>query len=281
MRPLNDRQSTPASVAAAPSMGELEFRRFQKLIFEAAGIHLSPVKRTMVAGRLAKRLKVLGLADFVSYVRYVDQNQAEYNRVVDLLTTNETYFFREQKHFDYLRQVVLPERATASSVNVWSAACSSGEEPFSVAMLLADVRGMRNWKILASDISTQVLAKAKTGQFPLSRTEGIPQQYLKRFCLRGIAEESGTLLVDRALRNRVEFRQVNLMESLLSLPMFDLILLRNVLIYFQVETKNEVVKRVSGRLKPGGYLFIGHSESLNGLDCGLQQVAPAIFRKLP
>ncbi len=281
MRQSDDRQSTPAPGAPAPAMGELEFRRFQKLIFEAAGIHLSSAKRTMVAGRLVKRLRVLGLSDFVSYVRHVDNNPSEYNRVVDLLTTNETYFFREQKHFDYLRQVVLPGVAAAPALNVWSAACSSGEEPFSVAMLLADVRGMKNWKILASDISTQVLAKAKTGQFPLSRTEGIPEGYLKRFCLRGIEEESGTLLIDRSLRSKVEFRQVNLMESLLGLPMFELILLRNVLIYFQTATKNEVVKRVCGRLKPGGYLFIGHSESLHGLDCELQQVAPAIFRKLP
>lgn len=263
----------------APVMGELEFRRFQKIIFEAAGIHLSPAKRTMVTGRLIKRLRVLGLPDFVSYVRHVDNNPAEYRRVVDLLTTNETYFFREQKHFDYLREVILPECPQASTFDVWSAACSSGEEPFSVAMLLADVRGVRRWKILASDISTQVLARAKAGQFSLTRAEGIPQEYLKRFCLRGIGEESGTLLIDKPLRERVEFRQVNLMESLHALPMFDLVLLRNVLIYFQAVTKYEVVRRVVGRLKPGGYLFIGHSESLNGLDCGLEQVAPAIFRK--
>lgn len=279
MRSSDDRHPRSAPGVTPPAMGELEFRRFQKLIFEAAGIHLSAVKRTMVAGRLAKRLKVLGIPDFIGYVRFVDQNPAEYRLVVDLLTTNETYFFREPKHFDYLRQVVLPELATVSAVNVWSAACSTGEEPYSVAMMLADIRGMRNWKILATDISSQVLAKARLGQYPLTRTEGIPQEYLKRYCLRGVAEESGTLLVDKPLREKVEFRQVNLMEELHSLPTFDLVLLRNVLIYFQTETKQQVVKRVSGRLKPGGYLFIGHSESLNGLDCGLLQVAPAIFRK--
>lgn len=260
-------------------MGELEFKRFQKLIFEAAGIHLSPVKRPMVAGRLAKRLKALNLPDYVSYVRHVDQHPEEYQRVIDLLTTNETYFFREPKHFEFLRTRILQEHDGGRELQVWSAACSTGEEPYSVAMTLADALGKQPWKILASDISTLVLAKAQLGHYPLTRTEQIPEAYLKRYCLRGVGSEAGTLLVDRALRERVEFRQVNLMAPMHKLPYFDLILLRNVLIYFNPQTKQQVVSRVAGQLKPGGYFFIGHSETLSGMDCGLVQIAPAIYQK--
>lgn len=279
--PVHDeRKPTPLTgPVGPPKMGELEFRRFQKLIFEAAGIHLAPAKRLMVAGRLAKRLKALSLPDFVSYVRYVDQNAAEYQLVVDLLTTNETYFFREPKHFDFICEQILPQHPRRQQLKVWSAACSSGEEPYSIAMLLADQMGVKGWSILATDISTQVLARAKMGHYPLTRTEGIPTQYLKRFCLRGVAREAGTLLVEKGLRERVEFRQLNLMESLSALPLFNLILLRNVLIYFNGDTKQQVVMRVAGHIQPGGYLFIGHSETLSGIECGLEQVAPAIYRK--
>lgn len=280
MNAPDDASRRSAAVSAAPpQMGELEFRRFQKLIFEAAGIHLSPVKRSMVAGRLAKRLKALDLPDFVSYVRYVDTNSAEYQLVVDLLTTNETYFFREPKHFEFVQQQLLPKRNKGQALKVWSAACSSGEEPYSVAMLLADQLGESGWSIFASDISTQVLARAKVGHYPLTRTEGIPLAYLKRYCLKGIGQEEGTLLVEPRLREKVSFAQVNLMEPLTAMPLFDLIWLRNVLIYFETEIKQQVVRRVAGQLKPGAHLLIGHSESLNGLDCGLEQVAPAIYRK--
>lgn len=269
-----------ATSVAPPEMGELEFRRFQKLIFEAAGIHLAPTKRSMVAGRLAKRLKALQLPDFVSYVRYVDLNAEEYQLVVDLLTTNETYFFREPKHFDFLRDQVLQQLPHGHKLQVWSAACSSGEEPYSVAMLLADQLGSKGWSILASDISTQVLARAKLGLYPLTRTEGIPQAYLKKFCLRGVGRETGNLLVDKTLREKVIFAQVNLLEPPHGLPMCDVIFLRNVLIYFQANTKELVITKVIKNLRPGGYLFIGHSETLSGIECGLQQVAPAIYRKL-
>lgn len=264
---------------APPQMGELEFRRFQKLIFDAAGIHLAPVKRSMVAGRLAKRLKALDLPDFVSYVRHVDLNPAEYQLVVDLLTTNETYFFREPKHFDFVRLELLPNRNKSQPLKVWSAACSSGEEPYSLAMLLSDQLGDKGWSVFASDISTQVLARAKRGHYPMTRAEGIPMNYLKRFCLKGVEQEEGTLLVEKRLREKVEFAQVNLMEALTRMPMFELIFLRNVLIYFEADIKQQVVARVVGQLKPGGHLLIGHSESLSGFDCGLHQVAPAIYRK--
>lgn len=278
-RPINVERDNSCGPVVPPQMGELEFRRFQKLIYEAAGIHLAPVKRSMVAGRLAKRLKVLQLPDFVSYVRYVDLNAAEYQLVVDLLTTNETYFFREPKHFDFLREKVLGQFSRGQKFQVWSAACSSGEEPYSVAMLLADELGNNGWRILASDISTQVLARAKLGLYPLTRTEGIPQTYLKKYCLRGVDREAGNLLVDKSLREKVDFEQVNLLEPPRGMPTFDVVFLRNVLIYFQADTKKHVVTQVIKNLKPGGYLFIGHSETLNGMECGLQQVAPAIYRK--
>src|SRR5690606_26569069 len=154
--------------------------RFQKLIFEAAGIQLSTTKRTMVAGRLLKRLRLHGLSDFTSYVRLVDTCPEEYQQVVDLLTTNETYFFREPRHFEFLREQILANRSGSAEFKIWSAACSSGEEPYSLAMLLADRLGNNGWKLLASDISSQMIIRARSGHYPIARTEGIPVEYLKR-----------------------------------------------------------------------------------------------------
>lgn len=266
--------------SAGPPLSELDFKRFQKLIFDAAGIHLSAVKRPMVAGRLAKRLKALSLVDYATYLLRVERDPAEYQLVIDLLTTNETYFFREPKHFDFLRERILPGCKAGQSFSVWSAACSSGEEPYSLAMLLTDQLGERDWSIFASDISTQVLARARAGQYSMTRIDQVPTQYLKRFCLRGVGAASGRLLVDRKLRERVQFQQLNLMASLHNLPLFDLILLRNVMIYFNADTKQQLIARIAGRLKAGGHLFIGHSETLNGLASGLTQIAPAIYQRV-
>lgn len=260
-------------------LSDQDFTRFQRLLFDIAGIHLAPAKKVMVVGRLGQRLRAHSLQCFSEYFQLLQRRQDELQVAVDLLTTNETYFFREPRHFEFLREHLLAGPWRPGSLRIWSAACSSGEEPYSVAMLLADRLGESGWEVLASDLSTRVLERARSGVYPMHRAGLIPEDYLRRFCLKGMGEEEGTLLVERSLRDRVRFRQINLNAPLPQLGAFDLVLLRNVLIYFPVETKREVVRRVAATLKPGGYLFVGHSESLNGLSSGLEQVRPAIYRR--
>ncbi len=263
------------------TISDQEFGQFQQLIYRLAGIHLAPAKKAMVCGRLSKRLEEHRLGSFTEYFRLVTEprNAGELQIAVDLLTTNETYFFREPKHFDFLRSHIQANRQPGRNFRVWSAACSSGEEPYSIAMVLADHLGDGPWEVVASDISTRVLEKARGGHYPLERTSGISPRHLSRYCLKGIGAQHGTLLVDRKLRDRVNFMQVNLSKELPALGEFDLIWLRNVLIYFDKEIKRQVVQRLLPHLKPGGHFLIGHSESLNGLVDTLQPLAPAIYRK--
>ncbi|HSI60604.1 MAG TPA: protein-glutamate O-methyltransferase CheR [Ideonella sp.] len=260
---------------------DTEFGQFQRFIYEAAGITLSPAKKALVCGRLAKRLQQRQLGSYTAYLRLLSSGEApaEVQTAVDLLTTNETYFFREPKHFELLRELAMQARKRSQPFRVWSAASSSGEEPYSIAMVLADCLESTPWDILGTDISTRVLERARTGHYPLERTRHIPPVYLKRFCLKGHGEQEGTLLVERSLRQRVQFAQVNLNTTLPQLGSFDVIFLRNVMIYFNGDTKRQVVARVLGLLKPGGYFCIGHSESLNDINSAVLQVAPSIYRK--
>lgn len=261
-----------------------EFARFQRFIFDIAGISMSDSKKALVSGRLAKRLQHFGLPSYDAYFRLLTdgRHKDEVQLAVDLLTTNETYFFREARHFDLLRdaaEAARPSLRANAPFRVWSAACSSGEEPYSIAMVLADVLGTAPWEITASDISTRVLQRARTGHYPMERATHVPQDYLRRYCLKGIRDQLGTLLVDRNLRERVQFRQVNLNTPLPGdLGMYDIIFLRNVMIYFNGDTKRQVVTRLLGRIKPGGHLFIGHSESLQDLGDMLRPVVPSVYR---
>jgi len=267
-----------ARASSAPVLGEAEFSEFQRMIFNVAGIHMEAGKRVMVAGRLAKRLRALQLESYRAYWDYLRTDVAEKQIAVDLLTTNETYFFREPRHFEFLRQDILPRHAGHQTFRVWSAACSSGEEPYTIAMVLADVLGMAGWELMASDISTQVLSQARAGRYPLSRAEKVPRECLKRYCLRGVGEAEGTLMIDPALRSKLDFRQINLNETLPSIGKFDVIFLRNVMIYFNADTKRQVVARLVSRLRPGGYFMIGHSETLNGMQDGLRAIMPSVYQ---
>ena len=269
--------------ATAPlaALSDADFLRIQAFMYRHAGINLSPAKKALVSGRLQKRLRQRGLNGYGEYFRLVESGRepAETQVAVDLLTTNETYFFRELKHFEFLRDKVLPRLEPGRPCRVWSAACSSGEEPYSIAMLLADRLGSRPWEVLASDISSRVLATARTGHYPMSRGELIPKPYYSRFCLKGVGRQEGTFLVDKTLRARVRFFTANLNQALPKLGEFDVIFLRNVMIYFDAATKLEVVRRLTPLLTVGGYLFTGHSESLHGMDIDLKQVQPAIYRR--
>ena len=260
---------------------DIEFSRFQRFIFDAAGITLSSAKKALVCGRLSKRLDVHRLGSFGAYFELLSSGHAadEVQTAVDLLTTNETYFFREPRHFELLRKIAGEAAGRAQPFRVWSAASSSGEECYSIAMVLSDCLATTPWEVLGSDISTRVLRRARTGHYPLERTRNIPPDYLRRFCLRGHGEQEGTLLVDRALRQRVSFAQVNLNTELPPLGSFDVVFLRNVMIYFNADTKRQVVARVLGAIKPGGHFLIGHSESLNEVSTAVDQLAPSIYRK--
>jgi chemotaxis protein methyltransferase CheR len=260
---------------------DTEFSQFQRFIFDAAGITLSAGKKALVSGRLSKRLQAHRLGSFTDYFKLLSSGKAdaEVQTAVDLLTTNETYFFREPKHFELLRSAATAAAGQAQPFRVWSAASSTGEECYSMAMVLADCLGGASWDVVGSDISTRVLQRARLGHYPMERTKHIPQHYLKRFCLRGTGEQAGTLLVERELRSRVSFAQVNLNADLPRLGSFDVIFLRNVMIYFNGDTKRQVVARVLSLLKPGGHFCIGHSESLNDISSAVQQIAPSIYRK--
>lgn len=260
-----------------------EFTHFQSLMQRVAGIHLPPTKKPLVSGRLAKRLRARGLGSYGDYYRLIvgGSDPAELQTAIELLTTNETYFFREPQHFDFLAREILPALRPGSGCRIWSAASSSGEEAYSIAMVLMDKLGESvPWEVLGSDINNQVLDLARRAVYPTARNEeGIPADYRRRFCLRGTGGMAGKLRVAAAVRERVRFAQINLNGDLKSAGDFEVIFLRNVMIYFDRDTKRRVVAGLRRRLRPGGWLFVGHSESLHGVSDGLHTVRPTIFRR--
>lgn len=262
------------------SLKDSEFVQFQELIYRIAGISLADSKKALVSGRLAKRLKHFHLSSYGEYFQLLTSTRhpEEMQMAVDLLTTNETYFFREPKHFDFLRDKILPAHAHGRPFRVWSAASSTGQEAYSIAMTLAHGLAGKPWEVMASDISVRVLHKARSGHYPLEQAQHIQQDYLKRYCLKGTGPDAGTFLIDKTIRSKIAFTQVNLNEPLPQIGEFDLVFLRNVMIYFDNPTKRQVVLRIMQRMRPGAHLFIGHSESLNGIVDELQVVAPSIFR---
>lgn len=260
---------------------ETEFSRIRDLIYRIAGISMSPAKKPLVASRLAKRLRHYGLQSYNEYLRMITaaDGKKELQVAVDLLTTNETHFFREPKHFDFLRQRILHSAKSGKTLRIWSAACSSGEEPYSIAMLLEDLLGNAPWEIVASDLSSRVLEKARIGLYPMERMSEIPRHYLSNYCLKGTGTQTGKLLIEHRLRERIRFLQHNLTEPPPKIGQFDVIFLRNVLIYFNQETKSKVISRLLPLLNSGGHFFVGHSESLHGVTDEIHAVQPAIYLK--
>jgi len=259
-----------------------EFILFREFIYDYAGINLGNEKKTLVTSRLGKRLRHYSLKSFRAYFELISDasHSAERQMAIDLLTTNETYFFREPKHFEFLQAKVLSEWNSGKTLRIWSAASSSGEEAYSIAMVLDDVMDNRPWEIFGSDISSRVLEKARQGHYLQSRIDGIPEEYLRKYCLKGVGDHEGTLLIDKVLRQRVTFSPVNLKKSLAEVGVFEVIFLRNVLIYFDMDTKRDIIKQLIEQIQPRGYLFIGHSESLKGIHEGLEFVVPAVYRKI-
>lgn len=256
-----------------PELSQQAFEHLQRLFEQESGIRLSADKRGLVQARLAARVTALGYSSFDAYcgmLRSTPEGE-ELQIMIDLLTTNETYFFREPKHFAELTKQ-LSSRFAGRALRLWSAACSTGEEPYSIAMTLLDRCPDRAWELMASDLSQRVLERARRGVFPMQRLEHMPIGYLQRFCLRGTGEYDGTLRVDEAVRSRVHFFQHNLLDSPRALGSFDVIFIRNVLIYFENERKQEILSKLIGCLRRDGLLFVGHAEPLQGLSLPLQRV---------
>lgn len=261
-------------------LSDKEFLQFKSWIYQKAGISLSAEKKALVAGRLAKRIGHYKLTSYGQYLQLLEskQHSEEIQMAVDLLTTNETYFFREPKHFHFLVNNVLNDHPIGRPLRIWSAASSYGQEAYSIAMLLADKLEGQPWEILASDISQRVLEQARLGHYALEQSKHIPKDYLSKFCLKGIGPQEGTFRIDPSIRSKVSFITLNLTHSMPNIGEFDVIFLRNVMIYFDNKTKTQVIAQISRHLKPGGYLFIGHSESLTGIPNQLETIAPSIYR---
>ena len=235
----------------------------------------------MVSSRLAKRLLHYNLQTYGEYYQLLNSGQYphEFQLMVNILTTNETYFFREPKHFDFLREQII-KHWRGDNFRIWSAASSTGEESYSIAMILAEGLGMRKYEVFGSDVNTEVLETARKGVYLMDRLDNMSQHFLDKYCLRGVRSLEGYFRVDEKIRNCVSFDQINLKTSLpRTIGQFDVIFLRNVLIYFDTETKQDIVQRVISVLKPGGYFFISHSETLHSIKTELIMITPSIYQK--
>jgi Methylase of chemotaxis methyl-accepting proteins len=269
-------------------MRESEFDFIRSLVYERSRISLSPDKRELVSARLGKRLRATKLSSVSDYCRLLQSPgaEAELSNLIDAISTNHTFFFREQAHFDFLRNTVLPEMQARAPkerwprFHLWSAACSSGEEPYSIAITLAQTLTTWPWHIQATDISHRVLAKARDAIYRDETVSRLPKATIHQFFQRGFGPQDGNYRVKPTLRERVSFHQLNLLEG--EPPVrepFHVIFCRNVMIYFDRPTQEELVNKLARHLAPGGYLFVGHAESLTAIRHPLQTVRPAVYRR--
>ena len=277
------------SSAAVRGITEREFREVQQLVYSEAGIALGPTKQALVLSRLARRVRALDMPSIGEYVRHVREHRGdELTAMLDAITTNETHFFREPRHFELLEQrLVSLWRAEAEAgrrprrVRVWSAACSTGEEPYSVAMLLlATLPQAEGWSldIVATDLSTRVLDRATRAVWPIEQAAEIPPGLLRRYMLRGVNASRGVMKATPELRRAVRFTRLNLNDQHYAIGgPFDLILCRNVMIYFDLASKQRVVARLFDRLAPEGVLLLGHAETLTGITERGSAVAPTVY----
>jgi len=273
------------SIAA---MSNKDFLRLKDFIYNECGINMVQSKKTMLEARLQKRLRTLNFTSFSNYCDYLFSQEGikeELTDMIDQVTTNKTDFFREPAHFEYLSRNVLPNFArTKRNIFLWSAGCSSGEEPYTLAMVLNDFananRGF-NFLILATDISTRVLDKARFAVYDQERINPVPPEMRKKYLLRSKDKTKNLYRVAPALREQIRFRRLNFMDNDFGFrePM-DVIFCRNVIIYFDKPTQERLLNKFCQYLSPDGYLFMGHSETLFGMNVPLTQVAPTIYRRL-
>jgi chemotaxis protein methyltransferase CheR len=268
---------------------DVQFQKFSSLVYEKTGIYLKPEKKELLNARLGKRLRSTGIVSFQEYYDYVmhDASGEELVQLIDSVSTNFTSFFRESAHFDILTRRVLPglladRKRKKRDILLWSAACSSGEEPYTMAMVLDDFARTHQeirFRIMATDISTRVLALARKGVYGDDRTGKVPAPFLKRYFQKGVGEAAGYVRIKEDIRRLVQFDRFNLMGEFPWREAIDVIFCRNVMIYFNRETQQELVSKFHQALVPGGHLFIGHSESITGLKHAFTQVDATAYQK--
>jgi chemotaxis protein methyltransferase CheR len=286
-----DKQEVNLSEIYKAVMTMEDFRRLSSFIYKEYGIKMPEIKKTMLQSRLHKRLRELNMMSYKQYVEYVfskEGQQTEIIQMMDMVSTNKTDFFREPVHFEYLHSNVLPELLLNNRnrfLKIWSAGCSSGEEPYTIAMSLNEflVQNPANpfdYSILATDISTRMLKSAVEGIYKEDRIEMLPLNLKKRYLLRSKDRNSPTIRIIPDLRRKVSFQRLNFMDSFYNVSdNFDIIFCRNVLIYFDRDTQERVINRLATKLKTNGYFFLGHSESITNFDVPLIQLRPTIFRR--
>jgi chemotaxis protein methyltransferase CheR len=257
------------------------YKSIREFIYNEAGIDLGDSKQMLVSSRLNKRLRHYQLESYDQYADLLLNNKGiERKMAIDLLTTNETYFFRESEHFAALKKLVLDKHPHDRMFRLWSAASSSGEEAYSIAMVLDDFFGDRGkWEIFGSDISSLVIEKAKQALYQCLRIDAIPQEFLRKYCLKGRGEYEGFLLIDEKLKRKTSFSEINLTKPLPEVGLFDVIFLRNILIYFDAKTKEKIIRSLLTKMRPKGILFIGHSESLKSMDLPIDLIGPTTYQK--
>lgn len=268
-----------------------QFNMLSRFVESELGIRMPPAKRIMLESRLQKRLRALSLKSFKDYIDFVfsdSQKEAELLHMIDSVTTNKTDFFREADHFDYLTRQLLPQRyeqgwGRQRPLKVWSTACSTGEEPYTLAMVLEEFRQGRpdfSYGILATDISTRALEQGERAIYPEDRVEPVSTDMRKKYLLRSKDRTSRLVRIKPELRKRVKFHRLNLMHDDYDIrDRFEVIFCRNVIIYFERPTQHRLLSHLYEYLAPGGYLFLGHSETLAGMELPLLSVAPTIYRK--
>jgi len=267
-----------------------DFQKLSRFIYDRLGIKMPPEKKLLLESRLQKRLRVLQIPDFKTYCTYLFSKEGleqEFVFMTDAVTTNKTDFLREPRHFDFLNSVIVPEFLKTQNqrpLRIWSAACSTGEEPYTTAMFLEEAiekMGPLHYEILATDISIKVLKQAAGGIYKEDQIKDIPKDFRKKYLLRSKDPKNALVKIIPELRRKVTYKQLNLMCADYKLDTLqDIIFCRNVLIYFDKETQKNVVQKLIKYLRPGGYLFIGHSESLFEMNLPLKQLMPATFQKI-
>lgn len=278
-------------MAAINQLTDAEFKKFSDLIYENVGISLKAEKKELLNARLGKRLRICNIGTFKEYFQFInrpDQKNLEFVNFLDSVSTNFTSFFREISHFDYLKTTVLPELLQKTSTSgrelfFWSSASSSGEEPYTLAMVLNDFKLLNpsfRYKVLATDISTKVLAIANRGVYSIEQTSKTPVEYMKRYFQKGVGKSSGKVKVKEELRGQVSFQRFNLMDDFPWHEEVDVIFCRNVMIYFDRPTQQLLVEKFYNSLTKGGYLFIGHSESISSLDHKFFQSEATTYKKV-
>jgi len=268
---------------------DIDYERISRLVYEQCGINLHEGKKELVKARLGKRLREGNFQSFGDYYRYVttDDGTAELISMIDSLSTNLTYFFREESHFDKLRNIIKPMVKTSNQerllekLRIWSAGCSTGEEPYSLAITVCEsVNGLSgDVKIMATDISTRVLQTADKGIFGKERLNNVPPAILKKYFQMGSGTSEGQFRIKKNIRDMVQFSRFNLMDTPPPNYRFDIIFCRNVMIYFDKATQEALIRRFNQCLNREGHLFVGHSESLTGLSHELKYVEPSVYRK--